>query len=59
MKIVDDALAQARNSTVLPDDLTALAKLEEGLIQLRHAALEAVSRPRREVDGFLAEVNAA
>ena len=59
MKIVDDALAQARNSTVLPDDLTALAKLEEGLLQLRHAALEAVSRPRREVDGFLAEVNAA
>jgi methyl-accepting chemotaxis protein len=46
MKIVDDALAQARNSTILPDDLTTLAKLEEGLLQLRHAALEAVSRPR-------------
>jgi methyl-accepting chemotaxis protein len=45
-KIVDDALAQARNSTVLPEDLTTLAKLEEGLLQLRHAALEAVSRPR-------------
>ena len=46
IKIVDDALAQARNSTVLPEDLTTLAKLEEGLLQLRQAALEAVSRPR-------------
>ena len=46
MKVVDDALAQARNSTVLPEDLATLAKLEEGLLQLRHPALEAISRPR-------------
>jgi methyl-accepting chemotaxis protein len=45
-KIVDDALLQARNLAVLPADLAALAKLEEDLLQLRRAALEAVARPR-------------
>jgi methyl-accepting chemotaxis protein len=45
-KVVDDALLQARNLAVLPADLAALAKLEEDLLQLRRAALEAVARPR-------------
>jgi methyl-accepting chemotaxis protein len=45
-KIVDDALLQARNLAVLPADLAALTKLEEDLLQLRRAALEAVARPR-------------
>src|SRR6266581_2703324 len=45
-KVVDDALLQARNLAVLPADLAALTKLEEDLLQLRRAALEAVARPR-------------
>jgi methyl-accepting chemotaxis protein len=45
-RIVDDALAQARNLIVQPEDLATLAKLEQGLLRLRQAASEAVMQPR-------------
>jgi hypothetical protein len=45
-KVVDDALAQARNLAALPEDISTLAKLEQDLLRLRRAALEAVPQPR-------------